>query len=193
MQAHRLLLRRLAAIAAAAAILLLVIAGCALAGSRPQPTSLPGTVAADGSQNTLDQGSSGPNAVGSDQERRKTPTPTPRPHRTPTRTPTATPTRAGPQRVDGLPVIYVDQLPREARTTLRLIEQGGPFPYAKDGVVFQNREGILPNRPRGYYHEYTVITPGENDRGARRIVTGEGGELYYTDDHYDSFKRIMER
>lgn len=190
MQAHRLLLRRLTAVAAAAGLLLLVIAGCALAGSRPQPTSQPFTVAAaTDSQNALDQGSDDAGAVGSDQERRKTPTPTPRPRRTPT----ATPTRAGPQRIDGLPVIYVDQLPREARTTLRLIEQGGPFPYAKDGVVFQNREGILPNRPRGYYHEYTVITPGENDRGARRVVTGEGGELYYTDDHYDSFKRIMER
>jgi ribonuclease T1 len=92
-----------------------------------------------------------------------------------------------------LPIIYVDQLPREARETLRLIERGGPFPYDKDGAVFQNREGILPSRPRGYYREYTVITPGENDRGARRIVAGERGELYYTDDHYDSFKRIMER
>ncbi len=69
----------------------------------------------------------------------------------------------------------------------------GPFPYDKDGAVFQNREGILPGRQRGYYHEYTVITPGENDRGARRIVTGSRGELYYTDDHYDSFKRILER
>jgi ribonuclease T1 len=90
-------------------------------------------------------------------------------------------------------VIYVDELPREARTTLRLIEEGGPFPYSKDGSVFQNREGILPSRSRGYYREYTVITPGEDDRGARRIVAGEGGELYYTDDHYESFKRIMEQ
>ena len=128
-------------------------------------------------------------AVGSEPERRKTPTPTPRPRRTPT----ATPTRAGPERIDGLPVIYVDELPREARTTLRLIEEGGPFPYSKDGSVFQNREGILPSRSRGYYREYTVITPGEDDRGARRIVAGEGGELYYTDDHYESFKRIMEQ
>jgi ribonuclease T1 len=95
--------------------------------------------------------------------------------------------------VDGLPVVYVDQLPRQARDTLRLIESDGPFPYSKDGSVFQNRERILPRKPSGYYHEYTVITPGENDRGARRIVAGDGGELYYTDDHYDSFKRILER
>jgi ribonuclease T1 len=123
------------------------------------------------------------------EERRATATPTARPRRAPT----ATPTRAPPARSDGLPVIYVDELPRQARDTLRLIERGGPFPYDKDGSVFQNREGILPARPRGYYREYTVITPGENDRGARRIVGGDGGELYYTDDHYDSFSRIFER
>ena len=105
--------------------------------------------------------------------------------------PKATPTRAGPTRVDGLLVIYVDQLPREARDTLRLIERGGPFPYDKDGAVFQNREGILPSRPRGYYHEYTVETPGSDDRGARRIIAGDGGELYYTADHYSSFKVIL--
>jgi ribonuclease T1 len=87
----------------------------------------------------------------------------------------------------------VDELPRAARETLRLIERDGPFPYDKDGSVFQNREGLLPDRQRGYYREYTVITPGENDRGARRIVAGEDGELYYTDDHYDSFQRIMEQ
>jgi ribonuclease T1 len=125
--------------------------------------------------------------VGSDVARHSTPTPRPR------RTPAATPTRAPPARIDGLPVIYVDQLPREARDTLRLIDRGGPFPYSKDGSVFQNREGLLPDRPRGYYREYTVITPGENDRGARRIVGGERGELYYTADHYDSFSRIMAR
>ena len=80
-------------------------------------------------------------------------------------------------------------LPRQARDTVRLILAGGPFPFDRHGATFQNREGLLPARPRGYYREYTVITPGSNDRGARRIVAGEGGELYYTDDHYDSFKR----
>jgi ribonuclease T1 len=71
-----------------------------------------------------------------------------------------------------------------------LIEAGGPFPYDRDGVVFENREGLLPARPSGYYHEYTVPTPGADDRGARRIVEGSGGELYWTADHYQTFERI---
>jgi ribonuclease T1 len=90
----------------------------------------------------------------------------------------------------GLPWIAVTDLPPEARETLDLIESDGPFPYDRDGVVFQNREGILPDEERGYYHEYTVVTPGSDDRGARRIVTGANAERYYTDDHYDSFRRI---
>jgi ribonuclease T1 len=83
-------------------------------------------------------------------------------------------------------------LPPEARQTLALIRAGGPFPYAKDGSPFGNREGLLPKRNRGYYREYTVQTPGSADRGARRIVSGVPGEYYYTDDHYRSFKRIIE-
>jgi ribonuclease T1 len=83
------------------------------------------------------------------------------------------------------------RLPAGARATLKLIDAGGPFPYARDGAVFGNVEGLLPGRQRGYYHEYTVNTPGERDRGARRIVTGEGGEYYYTDDHYGSFKAVL--
>ncbi|GAB2658704.1 guanyl-specific ribonuclease [Kribbella swartbergensis] len=90
----------------------------------------------------------------------------------------------------GLTVVAVADLPAEARDTLKLIDQGGPFPYSRDGVVFGNFEKILPTKERGYYREYTVKTPGESDRGARRIVTGEGGERYYTDDHYKSFRRI---
>jgi ribonuclease T1 len=92
----------------------------------------------------------------------------------------------------GLPAITVTDLPREARDTLELIEAGGPFPYERDGVVFQNRERILPAKQRGYYREYTVRTPGEDDRGARRIVTGQQGERYWTADHYDSFLVITE-
>lgn len=95
-------------------------------------------------------------------------------------------------RVDGLPVIQIAQLPPEAVTTLKLIRQGGPFPYERDGIVFGNFERILPKQRRGYYHEYTVPTPGARNRGARRIVSGQGGEFYYTDDHYQSFKRIID-
>ena len=84
------------------------------------------------------------------------------------------------------------QLPREALETIELIRKGGPFPYDRDGVVFGNREKLLPARERGWYREYTVRTPGERTRGARRIVAGRDGTLYYTDDHYQSFKRILE-
>ncbi len=84
-----------------------------------------------------------------------------------------------------------DQLPPEARQTLALIRSGGPFPFPRDGIVFNNREGHLPKKERGYYREYTVPTPGARDRGARRIVAGRGGELYYSDDHYRSFRRII--
>jgi ribonuclease T1 len=89
-------------------------------------------------------------------------------------------------------VIAVAELPREARATLALIRKGGPFPYARDGAVFGNREAILPHQKRGYYREYTVKTPGERTRGARRIVAGAGGDFYYTPDHYGSFMRIRE-
>lgn len=92
---------------------------------------------------------------------------------------------------DGLDTIPFDALPAEAQETIRLIERGGPFPYRQDGSVFYNRERLLPAKPSGYYREYTVVTPGEPDRGARRIVAGAGGELYYTADHYASFKRVV--
>lgn len=83
-------------------------------------------------------------------------------------------------------------LPPEAIATLDLIRAGGPFPYRQDGTTFQNRERLLPDRPRGYYREYTVPTPGARDRGARRFVTGGDPPevFYYTADHYRSFRRI---
>jgi ribonuclease T1 len=84
------------------------------------------------------------------------------------------------------------QLPKEARQTLATIKAGGPYKYKQDGVVFGNRERHLPQQKRGYYREYTVDTPGARNRGARRIVAGASGEFWYTEDHYNSFKRIRE-
>lgn len=94
---------------------------------------------------------------------------------------------------DGLPVIAITELPKQAQETIALIKAGGPYPYKRDGVVFSNREKILPKEKRGYYNEYTVKTPGAKNRGARRIVTGKEGQFYYTDDHYASFKRVLEK
>jgi len=95
-----------------------------------------------------------------------------------------------------LGVVEARNLPADAQRTLALIKKGGPFPYPKDGIVFRNYEGVLPKQKRGYYHEFTVRTPGERSRGARRIVSGgdpaSSGEYYYTEDHYATFKRIKE-
>jgi ribonuclease T1 len=128
-----------------------------------------------------------------------TATPTHRATMTPTRTPAATPTPTKTRRapatptvaLSGLPTIQYDKLPAQARETIDLIQRGGPFPHRQDGAVFQNRERLLPGKPSGYYHEYTVETPGSADRGARRIIAGGKGELYYTDDHYGSFRQVV--
>jgi ribonuclease T1 len=92
--------------------------------------------------------------------------------------------------------VAVAELPRQGQVTYRLIREGGPFPYEKDGTVFGNRERLLPSHPRGYYREYTVKTPGSRDRGARRIVCGgqprTPDACYYTSDHYASFRRIVD-
>ena len=92
--------------------------------------------------------------------------------------------------------IALAKLPAEARDVLLLIRAGGPFPYERDGVTFGNRERLLPAQRRGYYHEYTVATPGAKNRGARRIICGGSRRTpdvcYYTDDHYASFRRIRE-
>ena len=90
------------------------------------------------------------------------------------------------------PGIRASDLPPEAHATLALIRAGGPFPHARDGSVFANREGLLPPAARGTYREYTVMTPGRRDRGARRIVAVKRAEFYYTEDHYRSFRRIIE-
>lgn len=90
----------------------------------------------------------------------------------------------------GLPDVEYADLPAEAKDTVARIRSGGPFRYEQDGDVFANRELLLPTHAYGYYREYTVETPGSDDRGARRIVAGSAGEVYYTDDHYESFGRV---
>ncbi|MFE9254843.1 ribonuclease domain-containing protein [Streptomyces sp. NPDC006879] len=91
----------------------------------------------------------------------------------------------------GMATVRVGALPAQARHTLELIEAGGPYPYRQDGTVFGNFERLLPKQPRGHYREYTVPTPAEGSRGARRLVTGRAGEVYYTDDHYESFRAVL--
>ncbi len=102
---------------------------------------------------------------------------------------------AGTARESTRSEIKVSALPAEARMTLDRIRAGGPFPYPRDGVVFSNREHLLPEKARGYYHEYTVPSPGVRSRGARRIVCGGAiatlSECYYSDDHYQSFRNIQ--
>ncbi|MBP2474114.1 guanyl-specific ribonuclease Sa [Crossiella equi] len=101
---------------------------------------------------------------------------------------TATPkaTRSGGDVTEAL-----SKLPPEAAATWKLIKSNGPFPYPdRDGVEFRNNERRLPQQGKGYYREYTVPTPGERTRGARRLVTGQSKELYYTADHYDSFVKV---
>lgn len=93
-----------------------------------------------------------------------------------------------------VPEVAFAELPKEAREVYALIGKGGPFPFDRDGVVFGNREKLLPGKPRGYYHEYTVRTPGVKSRGGRRLVCGGSvaapDACYYTDDHYRSFRKI---
>lgn len=91
----------------------------------------------------------------------------------------------------GLDEVRLGSLPAQVSQTIDLVEQGGPYPYAEDGTVYQNREGILPACAAGYYHLYTVPTPGTSDRGNRRLITGEGGEYYYTPDRYATFVEVI--
>lgn len=105
---------------------------------------------------------------------------------------TATPAQARAAVNATIGEIKLSTLPKEAQTTLKQIKNNGPYDYPKDGVVFSNRERILPKQKRGYYREFTVKTPGARNRGARRIVAGVVGEYFYTDDHYASFKHIKE-
>ncbi len=110
---------------------------------------------------------------------------------------TAAPAQGGPAESAAATQVSLASLPAEAQRTQTLIHRGGPFVHAKDGAVFFNRERRLPRENRGYYIEYTVRTPGAANRGARRIVCGGRDKLapdacYYTADHYNSFKRIVQ-
>lgn len=102
---------------------------------------------------------------------------------------------AAPAFAEVVATVSLAELPRQGSQTYQLIRQGGPFSQQKDGVVFGNRERLLPTRTRGYYHEYTVKTPGSRDRGARRIVCGGPAVApevcYYSADHYASFRKIV--
>ena len=108
-------------------------------------------------------------------------------------TPLAASARANP---DAIPAVALSALPAEAQSVFEEIHKGGPFRYDRDGIAFGNYEQLLPAKPRGYYHEYTVRTPGAKSRGARRIICGgptrAPDACYYTDDHYRSFRRITE-
>lgn len=134
-------------------------------------------------------------SVGGDDQQAQ---PTPMPSASASQDPSPPPTydggddaEGGTDPESGLRWVSLDRLPPEAAETVELIEAGGPFPHDRDGVTFENREGILPDHPRGYYREYTVETPGSDDRGARRVVTGSSEEYYWTEDHYASFERIQ--
>lgn len=105
----------------------------------------------------------------------------------------SSPASGTPGWAKGMKTVTEDKLPPEARRTLELIDKGGPFPYDKDGTVFGNHENRLPKQTRGYYHEYTVPTPGARTRGARRIITGNHAERYYTGDHYQTFEAVVKK
>ncbi|MBI3687201.1 MAG: guanine-specific ribonuclease N1 and T1 [Actinobacteria bacterium] len=110
--------------------------------------------------------------------------------RSPATGPAPAPSSVPAPSVPAASVAALSTLPPQVADTYRLVRRGGPFPYARDGVVFANREALLPDRSGGYYREYTVPTPGTPDRGARRLIVGAGGEVYYTADRYLSFRLV---
>lgn len=104
---------------------------------------------------------------------------------------TTTSSSVSPTDTSGLRTVAFADLPSQAQATIALIDKGGPFPYSRDGITFSNFDGLLPKERSGYYKEYTVPTPGASTRGARRIIVGQDGTMYYTSDHYKSFRRIV--
>ena len=168
---------RVAALAAAA---LVVLGGCQFGSGNSIST---------GSSQSSSQSSSSSPSPSPSHELTSTVTPTTKPSST--ATPEDTGGDGGTDPESGLPIVRLAELPPEAAETLDRIDAGGPFPEPDhDGGTFENREDLLPDHPVGYYKEYTVPTPGSDDRGARRIVAGASGERYYTGDHYRSFSRI---
>ena len=176
-------------LALALIVLMVGAAGCARS-STPTPASRAGATSSETAVTAVAAIAPATTATATPQAR-----PTATPSRSPTAGPTAAPIPGGlaiatPSPGDRMPAVKIDRLPPEAHDTMRLIARNGPFPYRQDGVVFENRERLLPAKATGYYHEYTVKTPGSPDRGARRLIRGGQHELYYTDDHYDSFRRV---
>jgi ribonuclease T1 len=149
-------------------------------------------VRSDGPAPTGSGPAAGTSAAGPRQGGTARPTGTARPSGSarPTETGRSGGTATGRPGADGLGTVRPAELPVEAQRVLGLIEAGGPFPYSQDGTVFGNVERLLPSHQRGWYHEYTVPTPGSRDRGARRIIAGQDGARYYTADHYESFARV---
>lgn len=183
-------------IAGAAALLVLIAVAAFLigrnSGARKDSTTGLGattttvTAGRDTERSTTEQSTTDRSATSDRTSTTWRSTSTPRQSSTSRRTST---TRTQPQ-VDqdsGLKIVGLSKLPDQAADTYALIESDGPFPFDRDGVVFQNRERHLPKRASGWYHEYTVITPGSDDRGARRLIVGKDRTVYYTQDHYDSF------
>ncbi|MFI5528517.1 ribonuclease domain-containing protein [Kitasatospora sp. NPDC051853] len=164
--------------------LLLALTACG--GGKPGTAPASSPSASSPSASSPSAGS--PSASGPSATRTSSPAGAPSASRTPSASPAGwVPTSAA------YPDVCRSALPQQARDTLGLIAKGGPYPYRSDGIVFENREGRLPREKSGYYHEYTVITPGAPTRGARRIVTGEAGQQYWTEDHYGSFSEVDSR
>ncbi|MEC5180785.1 ribonuclease domain-containing protein [Arthrobacter sp. CG_A4] len=165
--------QRLVALLALLALLAALVVLAVWTGGGPQTgTARPNVTASDGGA------AAAPGPPGPAASRSPAPGPAPGP--------------AGAANPSRLTEVKASELPAEARETLALIATGGPYPYSRDDVSFGNFEGILPRKSPGYYKKYTVRTPGESDRGARRIVAGKTGEKYYTADHYNSFIFIIE-
>jgi ribonuclease T1 len=180
----------------AVAALALVLAGCTLLPSPAPPSAQAPAPAASPRPSAAPRPTAQPKPTAAPTARPSLasttrPQPATQPPVKPEPTAQPTPAAAPAPRIKGFEAVTPGQLPAQARDTLARIARGGPFPYRQDGAVFQNRERILPRQPAGYYHEYTVETPGSDDRGARRIITGAQGEIFYTDDHYASFVQVL--